>query len=160
MKRILLALAVAFRLSQPQAQAAAPVEAGVCLLVVVVVGTVGVSAAIHACSPSYGCISDPENPGTNWCSTMTRTTAKASGLVRCGPNFKTYEACMRICATNTVADTYTEPDWVVETSYNLVDWTAQGLLEPDFNGEIVWNDPEPVGMAKFYRVKVVPQGSQ
>jgi hypothetical protein len=138
-------------------KAATPVETGVCIFIVVTVTATAAWVGIECCQPSFRCTSDPENPGTNWCSTMTRTAARNSGLVQAGPNYRTYAGCMKICATNSAASDNLEvaPELVVEKSTDLLTWTVCGVMEATYNGEIEWRDPSPMVRQCFYRVRSV-----
>lgn len=144
---------------QPIQQARAGVLAPVCIFIIITTAGTGAVVVVRCCQPSYRCTSDPEQPGTNWCSTMTRTAAKGSGLVQAGPNFRSYAGCMRICATNIVTSGFTEPEsepkLVVEKSTDLKTWTVGGIMEMTWNGEIEWRDPDPPARQCFYRVRMV-----
>ena len=163
MKRMILALLAAGRIAfaPQQAQAAAPIEAGICIGIAVI----GAAVIIRACQPTWRCTSDPENPGSaNWCSAMPRSIAQRNGLIQVGPNYRTYAACMRICSTNGAAS-YLPPDadplLVVFRSTDLITWSAVGLLEMDYDAGLSWTDPEPPSAeCCFYQVKEFPAGSQ
>jgi len=128
-----------------------------CVFIIIVVTATGAAVVVRSCRPSWRCTSDPENPGTNWCSTMTRTAAAASGYVQGGPNYRTEQACLRICSTNAAAATPLDADplLVVEKSTDLKTWTACGVMAMEFDGEIEWRDPEPMTSQCFYRVHQV-----
>ena len=164
MKRILLAVITAVKLLNAPApvQAATPIEAGVCIVIGAIITSAGISIVIHSCQPTWRCTSDPDNPGTNWCSTLTRRTAEKAGLVQVGPNFRSFAACMRICSTNSAPSGLPplepEPMLVVFRSTDLVTWTATGMLEMDYDGGMSWTDPEPAeAECCFYQVREIMQ---
>ena len=156
-RSFIVALMSAWLVLQPVHQSRA-VAGPVCIFILITVTAAGAVVVVRCCQPSYRCTSDPESPGTNWCSTMTRMAAKGSGLVQAGPNFRSYTACMRICATNTTATAdgpESEPQLVVEKSTDLLTWTNCGVMEMTWNGEIEWRDPAPMERQCFYRVRQV-----
>ena len=145
-----------------------PVQANpmtvLCVSIVLGAGYATYTVIIKSCRPTWRCYMDPDNPGTNWCSTMLRQTAEKSGLVGPGINFKNEKACLWYCNTNPPptlkfnnqgvleglvepVTIYTEPSGfvlieVVQRSTNMEVWEDVGVLEMNYNGE--WEYREEV----------------
>lgn len=154
----------------------------VSITIILITGGTVTYVVVQMFKPSYRCWGDPENPGTNWCSTMTMLTGRKSGLVGPGINFRSYKKCMCICTTNCTgtnalalylrgtnsSQSFTSnsapPDmlemYVVQKSYDLHTWISCGVLQ-DVGGDtddgrylLEYREPQETGRQCLFRVMV------
>ena len=126
MKQFIIAGLCAALVSAPiQETRSQSTPALICLMIGAVMVGGCMVVYVNTCGPKYYCVTDPDNPGWQWCCPTTKRECQINGwTINHGP-FKKHGDCAPVC-TNTIGNLFELESPVtirIESSTNLIQWT-------------------------------------